>query len=549
MNVIRLAAVLVAAFVMLALPEAAHAAWHKAESDHFVIYADDSEKDIRRFAENLERYHKAMEIVTGRVVPPPSPSNRVTIFVVGDQRDLRRTLGTDSRSIGGIYIPRAGASRAFVQDIRNRSGGYPHFSTVILLHEYAHHFLWSSSRFAMPRWMSEGAAEFFASATFEKDGSLSIGLPARHRSGELYFAEPVSVRELLDPDLYRENRGRRYDAFYGRSWLLYHYLSFSRTRTGQLNRYWAELQRGTSSPDAGAEVFGDLNQLEIELDTYVQSRRLDAYKIAAEHLQIGAVRIERLSRGEARAMEVRMTSQAGVTREAALELLEDARKVAADYPDDPGVLTALAEAEYDAGNDDRAIAAADAALALDPSRTNAYVQKGYALFRRAAEAGDEALQAAAYADAMRPFEALNALENDHPIPLMYYHRSFAERGVEPDETARAALERAAQLAPFDQSLWLQVALMQAGEGKIELARQSLRPLAANPHGGRSASAAGLLMDLLEEAPEGEPIRIDTSFVDVDEEETEEPDEDGDEDADAVADTGEEAELHSPAPAS
>mgnify|MGYP006200143097 CR=1 FL=1 len=28
---------------------------------------------------------------------------------------------------------------------------------------------------------------------------------------------------------------------------------------------------------------------------------------------------------------------------------------------------------------------------------------------------------------MKPFKALNAIENDHPLPLIYHYRSFAER--------------------------------------------------------------------------------------------------------------------------
>ncbi len=504
MNLIRNCAIALAACLAILIPADAQAAWYEAQSDNFVIYADDSERDIRRFSENLERYHRAMEIITGRSVPPPSPSNRVVIFVVGNQRQLRRVLDTESRSIGGMYIPRAGASRAFVQDIRNRSGGYPHFSTVILLHEYAHHFLISTSRFAMPRWMSEGAAEFFASAIFNRDGSISIGLPAQHRASELYFADPVSVHELFDPSLYEANRGRGYDAFYGRSWLLYHFLQFKESRSGQLSEYWNKVRAGENGLEAAEEVFGDLDVLQLELENYLRSRGLQNYGIQAENLPIAEVTLRRLSRGEAEMMPIRMASQRGVTRERALDLLDDARDVAEEYPRDAGVLAALAESEFDAGNNAEAIAAADAAMAIDPARTNPYAQKGFALFRMAEEADDPD---AAYAAAMVPFQDLNARENDHPLPLIYFYRSFAERGEEPSDNARAALERAAQLAPFDQGLWLQVAIMQAGEGKIDIARQSLEPLAANPHGGATATIATMMVDALEDVPDGEAFAL------------------------------------------
>ena len=40
----------------LALPGAARAEWFEASSAHFVVYADDSQRDIRKFSEQLERY-------------------------------------------------------------------------------------------------------------------------------------------------------------------------------------------------------------------------------------------------------------------------------------------------------------------------------------------------------------------------------------------------------------------------------------------------------------------------------------------------------------
>ena len=193
---------LCAAFFGLAMP--AQAEWYEASSEHFVIYADDSEKDVREFATNLERYHSAMEFVTGRQTETPSPSNRVTIFAVGSSRAMRKLSG--DRMVAGFYVARAGAARAFVQDIKYKSGSYPDFSVVVLLHEYAHHYMISSSPYAMPRWLSEGSAEFFASTSFERDGSVMIGRPALHRATELAYAGKVKLDALLDPDIYEKTR-------------------------------------------------------------------------------------------------------------------------------------------------------------------------------------------------------------------------------------------------------------------------------------------------------------------------------------------------------
>ena len=497
----------------------AFAAWHKAESDRFVIYADDSVKDIQRFSENLERYHKAMEFLTQTRIDPPSPSSRVTIFVAGSQRDIRKLSGAKSRNVAGFYIPRASGSIAFVQDIRNKNG-YPHFSTVILLHEYAHHFLISNSRFAMPKWANEGAAEFFSAVGFEKDGGMLIGRPAIHRGAELAYATNVTARQLLERTS-TSVRGRG-DAFYGRSWLLYHYLNFNKERSGQLNTYLNAVVKGTPSVEAGEAAFGDLDVLEKELKSYSRQRRMMTFVLKPQALPIGEIAITRLSEGEAAMMEVRMRSQRGVNKEQAAELVIDARKIATKYPGDAGVQTALAEAEYDAGNLDAAIAAADKAIAADPARANAYVQKGYALFAKAKDADNKA---AAYNKAMKPFSKLNSIENDHPMPLVYYYRSFAERRKAPPENARHALERAAQLAPFDKGLWMQVAVMQMNEEKPELARLSLLPIANDPHGGKISEAAKKIIAGLSDIPAAKGDDETSAAV---------SDEDGDTDASAPA---------------
>ncbi|MGB3805740.1 MAG: hypothetical protein WA936_00930, partial [Erythrobacter sp.] len=84
-------------------------------------------------------------------------------------------------------------------------------------------------------------------------------------------------------------------------------------------------------------------------------------------------------------------------------------------------------------------------------------------------------------------------------------RSFAERGIDPPENARHALERAAQLAPFDKSLWFDVAMMQMYEGKVELAKSSLQPLANDPHGGGRAESLRSLIEWLDGQREGVPL--------------------------------------------
>ncbi len=451
----------------------------------------------------LERYHVAMERLTGKQTETPSPSNRVTIFVLRNEREVREAYGGNDRFVAGFYRPGAGMSRAFVPRLR-RSGSEPDFSQTVLLHEYAHHFLTSTSRFGMPRWLAEGLAEFFASTRLLRDGSLQIGRPANHRAGEPQYAVEVPIRQLLDPALYDEKRGRRYDNFYGRSWTLVHYLWLSEERKGQLNAYWRVVASGTPPLKAGEDVFGDLDRLDNDLDAYLRSRRMLTYRLSPDLLPIRPVGVFGVSDGFDEMLPVVARSQSGVTREEALELLPEAREIAARYPGDARVLAALAEAEVDAGHYDEAVVVADRAIAIDGKVANAHLQKALALYRKADDAED---QKTAYGLAIRAFGGLNKLDFDNPLPLIYLYRSYADRGLEPSEHAQKALIRATQLAPFDQDLSMSLGFMYAQTGKIQLARQAFAPVVAYPHGGKRAEIARRSLAELIAAEEGKPFRF------------------------------------------
>ena len=487
--------------LLMLLPGTAQAAWLKASSAHFVVYAEQSESTIRTFSQQLERYNAAMEVVLASKAPVPSPSNRVTVFVVSNEREVRRLCSGDCKFVGGFYIPRAGGSIAIVPRVSTAGAvtGDLEFSMITLLHEYAHHFMISSNPFALPRWASEGGAEFFASAAFARGGGVSLGRPANHRVAELVLARDVTATDLLDPEVYDKRRNAKtYDAFYGKSWLLYHYLVFDKKRAGQFAKYLGLLKSGKSSREAGLEAFGSFEVLERELDAYLHRSTLTGFALPPTMLQIGPVEVSQLSEGEGAMMPLRIRSNRGVNREQALEIVGEARTVAARYPEDAGVLTALAEAEHDAGNDDAAIAAADKAIAIDPGRVNAYVQKGYALFRKAADSGGDV---AAYRRARAPFVALNKIEPDNPLTLIYYYQSFARAGVKPPELAIRGIERAVQLAPFDLGLRMTVAMQELRDGYRDAAKSNLTPIAFSPHPNGLSELAQKVLARLDAEPD------------------------------------------------
>lgn len=154
--------------------------------------------------------------------------------------------------------------------------------------------------------------------------------------------------------------------------------------------------------------------------------------------------------------------------------------------------------------------------AIDPRRGNAWVQKGLSQFRIAELSGD----AQDMKVARNTFVDLNYLENDHPLPLLYYYRSFAALGRQPTAVAVQGLERAAALAPYDLGLRMNAAMQQVREGRFADARYNLAPVAYGPHTGGLGGRARAMLARMDADPawRGQGPLPDVEIVDGDDEE-------------------------------
>ena len=77
--------------------------------------------------------------------------------------------------------------------------------------------------------------------------------------------------------------------------------------------------------------------------------------------------------------------------------------------------------------------------------------------------------------------ALNKVEVDHPIPLIYYYRSLKSAGEGITDVAAHGLDRALQLAPYDKNVRWELTQQLVVEEEYATAYQTLLPLANDPH--------------------------------------------------------------------
>ena len=488
------------AAVLMASSAIGHAAWHKASSKHFVIYSRDKPAKLRAYAERLERFDKAVRLVRGWDDPPPGDGNRVTIYVVDSVDQVQRLLGAGNDSVYGFYVGRYTGPVAFSPRLADRDGDGLQADSVFF-HEYGHHLMFQHFDRPFPNWYVEGFAELVGSPRFNPDGSVSIGLAPKHRAWGLFSGEGLTTRRLLVDQPQRMNQAEQ-ESIYARGWLLTHYYTLEPSRRGQLQKYFDALATGKSMADAAAVGFGDLKLLDKELSRYVTRPRLPAFTVAAAALATGPISIEPLGAGAEAALPWQMRSKRGVNERTAPEVASKLREIAARFPADAFVQVSLAEAEFDAKRYEASLAAADAALKLDPRSIQAIIYKGRALMELA-ERGDRPK----FAEARGLFVAANKIDPEDPEPLYLFYQSFVRAGKRPNANAISALHYAAVLAPSDDGVRISSAVAYLNQKKAADARTQLIPIAFDPHGGDMAAGAREAIALIDSGKSENALKV------------------------------------------
>ena len=464
---------LVALFAaILAAP--AGAAWHQAKSKHFIIYADLKPADLGAYADRLERFDQAVRHVRGMADPPLTDSSRLTLYVLRSKDAVEDLVG--GSGVAGFYSSRASGAVAFVPRYAGtRWDKFDLDAEQIFFHEYSHHLQLHNTSAALPAWVIEGFAEFFATAQIKPDGSVSIGTPPMYRAYGLMNLDELSIEEMVGGNYKRLNAEGR-EHLYGRGWLLTHYLSFEPSRRGQLHRYVEAIQKGAGALDSAKAAFGDLKKLDRELDGYLVRRSLNALLIDAKVLSIGQATVRPLTPGEAAIMNVHLHSTRGVSGKTAPGVAATARKIAASYPNDPFVQKVLAEAEFDAGNHAAAEIAADRALATDPGNFRAMVYKGRALLEMARTKPE-----ADWAGIRKWFIKANRVDTESAEPLLLHYQTYLYAGTNPTKNAVDGLLYAVALAPQDDGLRVSAVHRMLVEKRLDEARQLFAPISFHPH--------------------------------------------------------------------
>ena len=502
----RIALVALALTALLSTP--AHAEWREATSPHFVVVSGGSERELVRLSQRLEAVHWMMTLLTG--VQPQGTPQKVRIYLVDNIADVHEAMGvTRGNSAAGFYRPNLNGAIAVVP----RSEGQ--FSTTILFHEYAHHFMLQYLEAAYPGWFVEGFAEFVSTASFEREGAITIGKVANHRGYEIESMRWVPVPRMFAPRSASDREAGV--ATYGQYWVAAHYLLLNADRRAQLNRFMNAVNRGTPIEEAYALFDGGLDQLDRDMRVYSRRQTFDGRVAPLPANVMVAPTVRVLRPGEAAAIPFELKAGRRMDDEARTALAAEVTALAARYPDDPVVALLQTRVLFDKQDWAGAEAAAARTLALDAANARAKAWRGWAMLRLL-EANGEDMALPRISPARALILQASSAAPDDPLPLLAFYESFRLADQRPPLAAYDGVVRAARLAPQDDGLRMTAASAMINDRQLGQARRMLAPLAFAPHRSSQQAYALLLMRWIDTGAQGDwPTYVEMPEVVVAEE--------------------------------
>jgi hypothetical protein len=371
------------AVALLALtPAAALAEWRRAESAHFVVYSDGSERALRDYTTKLERFDSLLASRFGG--EKPGENRKLPVYLVSDGRALRVAVPGLPPGIAGYYS--TSENDVFAVLVRGESDD-------ILLHEYSHHVMARSGDMRYPGWLREGFAEYFATSTVTASGEASFGLPDR---GRLYALQqnrwlPFDALLRADGSFAVDSQVGR-SMYYAQSWALTHWLLSDATRVRGLSAYVSAVNTGQDPVEAWQAVFGMTTaQLDAAIRAYVRGR-LGYAKVNIPALD-PEITVTTLSPAAdvviLPMINARSWNPAEIDGPALLATL---RAAAVRFPDDPMALVGLGRAEKRWGDPAAAEAALTRALERQADNVEGLVLMADLATERGAAAEDAAEQ-------------------------------------------------------------------------------------------------------------------------------------------------------------
>jgi tetratricopeptide (TPR) repeat protein len=424
--------------------------WVEIRTPHFIVASDGGEKTARRIADQFE--------TLVRVFQATMPNARVStgipvrILAARDGKSFARMapefpFDKNHEQPPGIMF--SGSEKMYIGIRANASGHFPYLE---IFQNYAREILRLSYR-KLPPWLEEGYSTVYGSLSFT-DRGVRLERPDPEDLSVLFESPLLPLDLVLHVDRASPyySPGNRQSVYFAESRVLLHYLIGDPlfTQTKALEKYVNAVDGGADSLKAARDAFGDLIQLQANLDVFVKNVSGGPADLAISGGSDSGGPARTLSAAEIEARTADFLALRGRSEDA-----ED--KLAEALMTEP----TLAEAEQSLGfillkrNDlDEAQKHFDRAVQLDPNDALNYYGRGLVAMANAKDGN-----ASASASASEALEKAVALNPEFAPAWSNLAMIYSDR----NETLAKALSdarRAASLAPGSGNYQTQVSALQ-----------------------------------------------------------------------------------------
>lgn len=288
-----------------ALSAAAGSTWTEVRSPHFTVITDAGDRRGRQLLDQFERMRWVFQALHPKAnVDPVAP---IVVVAVKNQKEFsvlepEAYLNKGSLQLAGYFL--SVPEKNYIALRLDAEGDHP-YATVY--HEYTHLQIGNAIEW-MPLWLNEGMAEFFQNTDIlGKDvrlGQPSVDDILYLRQNRLIPLATLLKVDVNSPYYHEEQKG---SVFYSESWALTHYLEITdrKNNTDRLRAYLELVSQHTDSLEAAQKAFGDLKQLERDLNNYVSQGSFSYFTLstAAAPIDPAAFTAKPVSEAEAEAVE------------------------------------------------------------------------------------------------------------------------------------------------------------------------------------------------------------------------------------------------------
>jgi tetratricopeptide (TPR) repeat protein len=265
---------------------AASSPWVEVRSEHFTVLTDSGQKEGIQLVDQFERMRWVFSVLFPKSAA--ETDQPIIVLAVHGQKSFEALepaayLAKKQIQLAGLFL--RAPDKNYILLRLDAEFDHPYAS---VFHEYTH-FQFSKSGIWIPLWLNEGMAEFFQNTEF-RDKDVLLGEPSV--DDLLYLRDhtliPLPVLFKVDgnsPYYHEEQKG---SVFYAESWALVHYLQITDRQKNlhRLHDYLALIGKDVDAQTAAEQAFGDLRQLQKELEGYIHAASFMQFKLSSAAAKI-----------------------------------------------------------------------------------------------------------------------------------------------------------------------------------------------------------------------------------------------------------------------